>query len=165
MRNTTRQAKPQRDAGLAGARRLAWLLDRSVPLPGGFRIGLDGLLGLIPGVGDAIGGGLSTWIVYQAWREGAPRIILARMLLNVGLDTLLGAIPLLGDLFDFFWKSNLRNLELLDAYRRAPQPTYRRSLWSTLLIVGGLLAGLFLLVFLVALIAAWAWRLLFPEAG
>lgn len=106
---------------------LAHLLDSQVRLPGGFRIGLDGLLGLIPGVGDVVGGALSTWIFYQANRQGAPKSLQLRMILNILVDVVLGAIPVVGDLFDFMWKANNRNLALLQRYQQAPVKTRRRA--------------------------------------
>lgn len=115
---------------------LAHLLDSSVRLPGGFRIGLDGLLGLIPGVGDLIGGALSTWIFYQANRQGAPKSLQLRMILNILIDVILGAIPVVGDLFDFMWKANNRNLALLQRYQQAPAKTRRKAtLGNTLFLI------------------------------
>ncbi|TQV71154.1 DUF4112 domain-containing protein [Exilibacterium tricleocarpae] len=102
---------------------LSWLLDSSIPLPGGYRIGLDGVIGLIPGVGDAIGGGLSAWIFYQAVKLGVPKTVLWRMLANILIDTVVGAIPIVGDLFDFVWKANQKNAELLENHRRLPADT------------------------------------------
>ncbi len=96
--------------------RLARLMDSSVRLPGGFRIGVDGLIGLLPGVGDVAAAGVSFYIVAQAARAGVPARVLVRMVLNVALDALVGAIPVLGDLFDFAFKANLRNARLMEAY-------------------------------------------------
>lgn len=112
--------------------RLARLLDSAIRLPGGFRIGLDGLLGLLPGVGDLAGALLSAYIVAQAYRLGAPRSMLMKMVANVALETGVGVIPVAGDLFDFAWKANRRNLELLERYlddRQANgrQAEYRRA--------------------------------------
>lgn len=94
--------------------RLAHLLDDRFRLPGtNLRFGLDGLLGLVPGVGDAVAGLIGLYLIRQARRHGAPGWLIARMLGNVGLDTLLGSVPLVGDLFDFAYKSNRRNVRLL----------------------------------------------------
>lgn len=106
---------------------LAHLLDSSIRLPGGFRIGLDGLLGLVPGVGDVVGGALSTWIFYQANREGAPKSLQLRMIINILIDVFLGAIPVVGDLFDFMWKANNRNLALLERYQQTPRKIRRQA--------------------------------------
>ncbi|WP_219999921.1 DUF4112 domain-containing protein [Halomonas sp. LBP4] len=103
--------------------RLARLMDSSVRLPGGFRVGVDGLIGLVPGVGDLAAAGVSFYIVAQAAHAGVPAKVLARMVLNVALDAVVGAIPVLGDVFDVAFKANLRNARLMDAYldRSAPR--------------------------------------------
>ncbi len=100
----------------ARAHRLARLMDSSVRLPGGFRIGVDGIIGLVPVVGDLAAAGASFYIVAQAARAGVPAGVLARMVLNVALDAVIGAIPVLGDVFDVAFKANLRNARLMDAY-------------------------------------------------
>jgi hypothetical protein len=92
---------------------LGSLLDSRFRLPGGFRFGLDPLIGLVPGVGDGISAIVSLYIVLEAYRLGASRGTLARMLLNVGLDLGVGIIPIIGDVADFAFKSNRRNLDLL----------------------------------------------------
>jgi len=108
--------------------RLAWLLDNSVPVPGlDFRIGLDALLGLVPGFGDAAGVVLSSYIVHQAWRLGVPRSVLLRMWLNIVIEGVAGAVPLVGDVFDAAWKANVRNVALLEAHMRHPQRTAKAS--------------------------------------
>jgi Domain of unknown function (DUF4112) len=95
-------------------RQLAYLLDDRFRIPGtSYRIGLDGLIGLVPGFGDAATTLLSLYIVLEARRLGVPVAKLGRMGLNVGLDAVLGAVPLVGDLFDVAWKANRRNLALL----------------------------------------------------
>lgn len=96
---------------------LARLLDSSIRLPGGFRIGIDALIGLVPGIGDAAGVLISAYIVARAARLGVPRGVLLRMILNVLIDGLVGAIPVAGDVFDAVWKSNARNLRLLERHR------------------------------------------------
>ena len=95
-------------------RRMARMLDSAITLPGGFRIGLDGLVGLIPGIGDAIGATAATYIVIRAAQMGASTTTLIRMMWNIILETLVGAVPILGDLFDFAWKANNRNIRLLE---------------------------------------------------
>lgn len=101
-------------------RALARLLDSSIPLPGGYRIGLDGLIGLIPGFGDAVGASLSAYIVWRAAQVGASWTTLLRMAGNVLIDGFVGLIPILGDLFDFAFKANQRNMELLEASLQKP---------------------------------------------
>ncbi len=103
-----------REATLARLRRLATLLDSRFRLPGtSWKIGLDGLVGLIPGIGDGATGLLSAYIVVEAWRLGVRKRTLAKMIFNAGIDALLGSIPLLGDLFDLGWKANNKNIDLL----------------------------------------------------
>ena len=97
-------------------RRFAWLLDELIRIPGTQqRVGLDALIGLVPGVGDTIGALLSTYIILEAARRGASVWTVARMLANVGIETVIGAVPFLGDLFDVVFKANRRNIALLGA--------------------------------------------------
>jgi hypothetical protein len=95
-------------------RALAWLLDNSIPLPGGFRIGLDPILGLIPGLGDALGAVLALYIIYEARQLGASRMLVLKMIGNMLIDALIGTIPILGDLFDAGFKANVRNVAMLE---------------------------------------------------
>ena len=101
---------------LTRLRALSHLLDSSVRLPGGYRIGLDPLIGLIPGVGDAVMLLPAGYIVFEAYRLGVPRRTLARMGFNIGVETLFGAVPILGDVFDATFKANNRNLYLLERH-------------------------------------------------
>jgi hypothetical protein len=124
---------------LARLRRLGNLLDNSIGLPGTpFRFGLDAVIGLVPGIGDLIGGVLSLYIIVESSRLGVPRPVLARMAWNVALDTFVGEVPILGDLFDAGYKSNLRNLELLDGHLQRPAESRRSNRRFLALIVGGL---------------------------
>ncbi len=105
------------DARTRRVRTLARLLDNAIAIPGtNWRIGLDPIIGLIPGVGDVIGAVLSGYIVLEAVRAEVPTFTLARMLMNIGIDTLLGAVPAVGDVFDAAWKSNLMNVALLERH-------------------------------------------------
>jgi len=93
---------------------LATLLDSAILIPGTkIRFGADAVIGLVPGIGDAITTALSAWIVYEAHRLGVPRHMLMRMIGNVAVDGLVGAVPLVGDLFDVMWRANRRNMRLL----------------------------------------------------
>lgn len=142
------------DRRTRGLRRLGYLLDEAIPIPGtGRRIGFDALVGLVPGVGDGLTGVLSAYIVVQAARLGVSVPVLARMLVNLGVDGLVGTIPFLGDLFDAGWKANTRNLALLHAEMERPGSERR----SSVLVVGGvalaavaILAGFGVVAFLVA---------------
>jgi hypothetical protein len=121
---------------------LGRLLDTAFPIPGTrYRIGLDGLLGLIPGIGDSLGTLLSSYIIFAAARLGAPKQVLLRMVGNVALEGLVGLVPILGDLFDIAWKANIRNLALLRAHTEdlGRHPRSQRQ-------VVGLIAGVLLLV-------------------
>src|SRR5687768_1137442 len=109
-------------------RRLGYLLDNSIPIPGTrFRIGLDAIVGLVPGVGDLVGGGFSLYIILQAARMGAPASLLARMGWNLLVEVVVGAVPFLGDLFDAGFKANMRNLALLDQHAQSPVRSRRAS--------------------------------------
>ncbi len=104
-------------------RRLAWLLDGSARLPGTrFRFGLNSMIGLVPGGGDAVLAGLSLFIVWQARQLGLPKSLLLRMIANVGIEAVGGALPIAGDAFDMVFKANLRNLALLEAHLRRSPP-------------------------------------------
>jgi len=89
------------------------LLERSVPLPVGGRVGLDAILGLIPVAGDAVSALMGLYLVWEARNLGLPRWRLMQMLANVGFDAAVGAIPVAGDLFDFAFRSNSRNLRIV----------------------------------------------------
>ena len=94
--------------------RLATLLNSRFRVPGTrIRLGLDGLVGLVPVVGDTLVLLPSAWLVWRGWQLGVPRRDLARMAANVGLDYVVGLVPVAGDLFDIAFKANLRNARLL----------------------------------------------------
>ncbi len=101
------------DPRLADVEALARWLDYAFALPGGFRFGVAGIIGLIPGIGDVIDGVISLYIVFRAVQLGIPRIAITRMVVNVGIGTLVGSVPLIGDLFDVAFKANLRNYRIL----------------------------------------------------
>lgn len=144
---------------LEQARLLARLLDDAIPIPGtSWRIGIDPLLGLVPGLGDVLGAVLSGWILLVAARLGAPRAVIARMALNVALETVVGIVPGLGDLFDAAWKSNARNVELLERWHARPAATERASVARVVAVLAGVAA-------LAAAVAYAGWRLLAWAAG
>ena len=96
---------------------LAVLMDAAFVIPGtNTRMGLNGLIGLFPVVVDLIGGAISSYIVWEARRLGAPNWLLARMSVNVAIETGVGAIPFFGDVFDIFFRANLKNMALLKGY-------------------------------------------------
>jgi hypothetical protein len=122
-------------------RRVGWLLDSSIPIPGTrYTLGIDQLIGLVPGIGDLAGGFLSLYIIVEAARMGVPRGVLLRMGWNVAVDTLVGEVPILGDLFDIGFKANIRNLALLDAFLARPVDVRRASGRLVVALVAGLLA-------------------------
>ena len=98
---------------LKSVERLERILDNSIALPGGYKIGVDGLIGLIPGIGDLFTGGISMFLVYKAVQLNIPKFTIAKMVLNIAVDTTLGSIPLVGDIFDFAWKSNTKNAKII----------------------------------------------------
>jgi hypothetical protein len=103
-----------RDAELDRLDRLAHRMDAAFRLPGTrLRIGADSIIGLVPGIGDALALAPAGWIIWKGRRMGAPATLQARMLGNAAIDGLIGSIPLVGDLFDVAWKANLRNVRLL----------------------------------------------------
>lgn len=104
-------------ATLKRIRRIARLLDTAIGIPGTkFRIGLDPILGLIPGGGDLITAGMSMYMIYLATRFGLAKEEIGKMILNVGIETVAGSVPLIGDLFDAYFKANIRNLEILERH-------------------------------------------------
>ncbi len=131
---------------------LAESLDAKFTLPGGFKIGWDGILGLLPGIGDITTSCLSFYIILRAAALGCSQSVILQMGLNVLIENFIGVIPILGNVFDFFWKANLRNLELINAHQKNPQATERSSFWSVVICIGIILGSLLLTFFLAALI-------------
>jgi uncharacterized protein DUF4112 len=122
---------------------LARALDAAVRIPGtNVRVGIDAVIGLVPGVGDVAGSAIAAYIVLAAARRGAPPSLLARMLLNVAVDTALGAVPVIGDVFDVAWRANSRNVALLERHVAAPGETRAASGF----VVGAVLLGIVLLL-------------------
>jgi hypothetical protein len=135
---------------LRRARILALLLDEAIRVPGtNIRFGVDPIVGLIPGLGDVLGGVASAYIILEAARAGAPASVLVRMTMNVGVDTVVGSLPVIGDLFDFAWKSNARNVRLLTRHVESPVETRRASILLVVCLlaaIAGLAVGVSLLV-------------------
>ncbi len=121
-------------------RQLTDVLDNAVAIPGtNYRVGIDPLLGLLPGGGDTLGAILSAYIVLQAAQLGAPRPTLVRMVWNILLDSLVGTIPLLGDFVDVAWKANTKNMALLEAHLRTPYNRQKTDTWFVYLLLGGVI--------------------------
>jgi len=145
-------------ADLVALRRFAFLMDEAFVLPGTrIRVGIDALLGLIPGIGDVIGAALSTWIIAGALRHRVPPMVIARMVLNVAIDLIFGAVPVAGDLFDFMYEENMMNMRLLEKHRDRRRPP--RSASQIALVLGAIVAFLVLLAagVAVAVIALVVW--------
>ena len=105
----------QRLKTLKRIRRLSRLMDTAIGIPGTkFRIGLDPIIGLVPGAGDLVSTAFSAYIILLAARFKLPRASLQKMVFNVALESVIGAVPLAGDIFDAYYKSNIRNLEILE---------------------------------------------------
>ena len=128
------------DDRTATLRRLTWLLDDAIRLPLGFRMGLDALIGLVPGLGDLVGGAAALYGIGVAWKLGAPGIVLARMVMNAAIDSLVGAVPLLGDLWDVGFASHRRNLAILEHWLEVPHVATKRSKWVLVGAVAALVA-------------------------
>jgi hypothetical protein len=109
-------------------------MDRAIPV-GRWSFGLDGILGLVPGLGDLASAVVSMYIVAHAARAGIPTAALARMMSNVAIDSLLGAIPFVGDLFDFFYKSNTKNLRIYEQALAGQRQSKKDWAFVTLFIV------------------------------
>jgi uncharacterized protein DUF4112 len=136
--------------------RLAWLMDRSIPI-GRWKIGLDGIIGLVPGLGDLAGAVISGVIVAAGIRAGLPRSAIARMVTNVGVEALIGVVPFLGDLFDMAFKANTRNVQI---YREALRGRRNRSK-DSLFVAGVVVAFAALLAVPILVIVLLLQRLLF----
>jgi len=127
-------ARPRsRQERLARIDALATLLDTAFMLPGtNVRFGLDALIGLVPGIGDAVTTAMSLYIVHEARQLGAPRHLLLRMLANVALDGIVGAVPVVGDAFDVLWRANRRNMRLLQDWLQQQNRRGNDGAWRDL---------------------------------
>jgi hypothetical protein len=136
---------PETHPALRRARGISRVMDELVRLPGTrIRVGLDPVLGLVPGLGDWVPLAISLDLWVTAARLGAGPAVLLRMLGHIAIDAIVGTVPLLGDLFDLGWKANQRNLAILEALVATPERTRRRSRWVIGGVIGtalGLVAG------------------------
>lgn len=142
-------------------RRIGYLMDESIRLPGGYRIGWDPIIGLIPGIGDAIGLAVSGYVVAQAGRAGIGKFVLARMIANVVIEALIGVVPLVGDVFDAMFKANVRNLRLVERHLANPRSTRRRSAGFVVVVLLALFAG----VIAIGAVLVWAIQALAGAIG
>jgi hypothetical protein len=120
------------------------VLDMALRIPGTrIRFGLDPILGIVPGLGDALAALIGGYIVWAAVRAGAPRVIVGRMLANIAVDAIVGAVPLAGTIFDVAFKAHRRNAIMLADWGKSPAATearQRRMLWWLLGLVAALVA-------------------------
>jgi hypothetical protein len=126
------------DPRIADVEAVARWFDYAFVLPGGFRFGFAGIIGLIPGIGDVIDALVSLYIVHRALQLGIPRVAVSRIVLNVAIEAIAGAVPFVGDLFDVAFKANRRNYELLKRHIEQPRRQHRLDwlfLLCTLLLV------------------------------
>jgi hypothetical protein len=145
--DSTRPLTPEVvDPRLADVEKLARVMDDAIPIAGGFSIGLDGILGLVPGIGDFIGALISLYIVWRGVQLGVPRVTLVRMVTNIGIDAVVGSIPLFGDAFDFAWKSNRKNYELLRSHMERPRHQVTRDWLFGLAVAAVVIAVIALIV-------------------
>lgn len=122
---------------------LALLMDEFIRVPGTkFKFGLDPLIGLLPGLGDTGSALVSAFALIQAARLGVPKILLARMSLNILINELVGIVPVVGDAFSFWFKSNARNYQIIRNHTAAPGRVSRRSDWIFVIAVLVLLFGI-----------------------
>lgn len=154
-RSRERSARPpERRAELVALERLSYYLDDLFRVPGTrYRIGLDPLLGLVPGIGDVPTSAASAYIVARAAALGVPRATLARMLVVLVVDAVFGSLPLVGDAFDAVWKANARNVRLAEARLDAPEGASLDRRY--VLVVTGLLTLGLLLVGVGVGVTAW----------
>ena len=142
-------------AGMESLRALARVMDTAVRVPGTrIRLGLDALLGLLPGAGDVASGAVSLYAILVAARLGAPKSVLSRMAGNIVIDAVVGTVPLLGDIFDVAWKANTRNVALLEGYAAAPERTRK----SSRVFVAALILALILALVGIGALLVWALR-------
>jgi Domain of unknown function (DUF4112) len=154
---------PDKAASLQRLRSLAHLLDNAIGIPGTrFRIGIDPLIGLLPGGGDLVAAAFSVYIVWEAARLGLPRSTVTQMVSNLVLDAVGGTVPMLGDLLDVAWKANSKNVALLEAHLASSSEPLRKQKKADRFFVLALLLGFVLLVIgistLVVALIAWVWR-------
>lgn len=125
---------------------LSRLLDNQFQGPLGFRFGLDPLIGLIPGFGDILTSLISFFIVVEAFALGCSPVVLMRMLFNIFLENFLKVVPGFGQIFDFYWKSNVKNVDLVEKYLQAPTQTRRSSVVFLMMLAMGFILGMTLIL-------------------
>ncbi|MGG6294316.1 DUF4112 domain-containing protein [Leptolyngbya sp. AN02str] len=148
-------------AVLRRVRTLSLVLDNAVRIPGTrFRVGLDPVLGLIPGGGDTLSTAIASYIVLEAIRLRLPRETLVKMFTNLLTDTVLGSVPIAGDVFDVVWKANARNLALLEAHFADPSPGKPASRWFLIVMAIAVIGIVVGVAVFVTLLLQFVWSLL-----
>lgn len=116
--------------------KLAWWLDSSIRIPGtSWRVGLDGIIGLVPGIGDVSAGAISSYILMKAVKMKVPITVIIRMTFNILLESAVGTIPVIGDWFDFAYKANKRNVNLMQDYLTDEDAVTTRSTFTVAIVV------------------------------
>jgi hypothetical protein len=145
-----RQLTPGQLHRLEALRKASQLLDSAFVVPGTtYRVGLDPILGLFPGLGDLVSPLFAIGVLWQARDLGIPRVVQLRMVFNVAIDGLLGAVPVIGDAFDFAWKANVRNMELLERHALEERQAARGD-WAFVLLMIALIVAIGFLPFFLA---------------
>jgi len=127
-------------------KRLSERLDETFTIPGtDYKIGIESIIGVIPLIGDLIGGIISTYIMYSGIKIGVSPRIIAQMAANIAIDFTIGSIPIIGDIFDFIWKANKKNVELIE------ETTLRNEEHNKInyLIIATLIVGLVAIILLI----------------
>lgn len=142
-------------------RQLARLMDKAIVIPGtDVGIGVDPIIGFLPGAGDFLGVLFSCYIVLEAARLGAPARTLGRMVINIAIDGLVGSIPILGDFFDFAWTANIHNIKLLEEHLKFPSQNRSADGWFVFAVLGILLLLAIVLVALPVIFLRLLWTFL-----
>ncbi len=136
---------------------LSHLLDDFIRVPGtSIRFGLDGIVGLVPGIGDLLGGLASCLLILAACVRGVPRATVARMMLNVAIETAVGSLPVVGDMFDIWFRANRRNYALMTrALEASPLAEKGRRAWTDWLVLSAALLALLGLILLPVILVGW----------
>jgi hypothetical protein len=154
------ELSPKQISKLTRLRRVSKILDNAIAIPGTkISFGLDPILGLIPGGGDTITGGIAAYIVVEAARMGVPREILGKMVSNILIDSFAGTIPVVGDFFDLGWKANVKNLELLEKHLDIAESSKgdRLFIFGLILVLALIVVGFAVITFFTV---TWFWHLI-----
>jgi hypothetical protein len=150
------EAEEKLPPDLQALRRFAYTMDEVFEVPGTrIRFGVDAVIGLVPGIGDVIGGFFSTWVIIGALRHRVPMRHVLRMLINVAIDVMFGSVPVAGDLFDMLFEVNMRNMRLLERHRdrqRGPRPVSQILFVTAGIVAAVALIGVIVLITLLLIV-------------